>query len=162
MYPQVRTSYLPAEILWGHRLTPLVTYQKENGHYTIDHKQFHSVIPVNIPQCSARTQAESLVPRVIKMHSYDVTPMTSHAKLTPMALSCDGSTMQLLTSSPSFGGSSITNNGAVSGADVNSTEAFNVSDQMELINRHTADSDNTTLRRRRSVTDSLKHGEMVQ
>lgn len=162
MCPQVRTSYLPAEILWGHRLTPLVTYQKENGHYTIDHKQFHSVIPVNIPQCSARMQAESLVPRVIKMHSYDVTPLTSHAKLAHTALSCDGSTMQLMTSSPSFGDSGILNNGAVPGADVNSTEAFKVSDQMELVTRHAADSDNTTLRRRRSVTDSIRHGEMVQ
>ncbi len=59
----MRTSYLPNEILWGHRLTPLVTYQKENGHYTIDHKQFHHAIPVTIPQCSARAQAEARIAR---------------------------------------------------------------------------------------------------
>lgn len=55
MTAQVRTSYLPAEILWGYRLAPLVTYQKENGHYTIDHRLFHHVIPVVMSPASAHT-----------------------------------------------------------------------------------------------------------
>lgn len=54
---QVRTSYLPSEILWGHRLTPLMTYQKENGQYRIDYSQFHSVEPVSMPECSAKCLA---------------------------------------------------------------------------------------------------------
>lgn len=91
----MRTSYLPNEILWGHRLTPLVTYQKENGHYTIDHKQFHNAIPVSIPTTSARVQAETLTPpRTFKQHSHDVTPtMTSLNKYSPTsAVSFDGTT----------------------------------------------------------------------
>lgn len=58
MTAQVRTSYLPAEILWGYRLAPLVTFQRENGHYTIDHRLFHHVIPVTMSQASARQLAE--------------------------------------------------------------------------------------------------------
>ncbi|ESN90489.1 hypothetical protein HELRODRAFT_122071, partial [Helobdella robusta] len=46
MTTQVRTSFLPREILWGHRLAPLLTYQKENGQYKIDYSQFHAVIPI--------------------------------------------------------------------------------------------------------------------
>lgn len=46
MTTQVRTSYLNTEILWGHRLAPLLTYQKENGQYKIDYSQFHAVIPI--------------------------------------------------------------------------------------------------------------------
>jgi hypothetical protein len=54
---QVRTSYLPSEILWGHRLAPLLTYQKENGQYRIDYTQFHAVEPVKMPECSAQQLA---------------------------------------------------------------------------------------------------------
>jgi Inward rectifier potassium channel C-terminal domain len=54
---QVRTSYLPSEILWGHRLAPLMTYQKENGQYRIDYSQFHSVEPIAMPECSAKRLA---------------------------------------------------------------------------------------------------------
>lgn len=57
MTTQVRTSYLPAEILWGHRLAPLLTYQKENGQYRIDYTQFHAVEPIKMPECSARALA---------------------------------------------------------------------------------------------------------
>jgi potassium inwardly-rectifying channel subfamily J len=55
---QLRTSYLPSEILWGHRLSPLLTYQKENGQYKIDYTQFHAVEPIQMPDCSAKTLAE--------------------------------------------------------------------------------------------------------
>jgi|SRR6218665_1448227 len=59
MTTQVRTSYLPGEILWGHVLDPLVTYQKENGQYKIDYTRFHSVLPMrSMPECSARELAE--------------------------------------------------------------------------------------------------------
>lgn len=55
MTTQVRTSYVPREILWGHRLAPLLTYQKENGQYKIDYSQFHAVIPIlSMPDHSAR------------------------------------------------------------------------------------------------------------
>ena len=58
MTTQARTSYLPGEILWGHRFERLVTFQRENGEYQIDYSRFHSTIPVEIPQCSARTLAK--------------------------------------------------------------------------------------------------------
>ena len=46
MTAQLRSSYLPSEILWGHLLSPLVTYQKTDGHYKINYTQFHSVVPI--------------------------------------------------------------------------------------------------------------------
>lgn len=52
---QIRTSYLPSEVLWGHRQAPLVTYEKCNGRYEIDFKQFDNVIPItSMPDCSAK------------------------------------------------------------------------------------------------------------
>jgi len=51
---QVRTSYLPSEILWGHDLSPLLTYQKDNGRYKVDFSQFHNVEPVDTPELSAK------------------------------------------------------------------------------------------------------------
>ncbi|EFO96824.1 CRE-IRK-2 protein [Caenorhabditis remanei] len=50
---QARTSYLPSEILWGHRFEKLVHYKKENGQYNIDFGKFHNVYSVNTPTCSA-------------------------------------------------------------------------------------------------------------
>ncbi len=58
MTTQARTSYLPGEILWGHRFERLVTFQKENGEYEVYYSRFHSTIPVDIPQCSAKELAE--------------------------------------------------------------------------------------------------------
>lgn len=58
MTTQARTSYLPGEILWGHRFERLVTFQKENGQYQIDYSRFHSTVPIDIPQCSAKELAE--------------------------------------------------------------------------------------------------------
>ena len=58
MTTQARTSYLPGEILWGHRFERLVTFQKENGEYQIDYSRFHSTIAVEIPQCCAKDLAE--------------------------------------------------------------------------------------------------------
>ena len=40
MTTQVRTSYLPSEIMWGHKLATLLTYQKDNGQYKIDYTSF--------------------------------------------------------------------------------------------------------------------------
>ena len=54
MTTQARTSYLPGEILWGHRFERLVTFQKENGQYQIDYSRFNNTIPTDVPQCSAK------------------------------------------------------------------------------------------------------------
>ena len=55
MTTQVRTSFLPSEIHWGHYLGPLVTYQKDGGQYKVDYAQFHRTQPIeNMPECSAK------------------------------------------------------------------------------------------------------------
>ncbi|ELT91696.1 hypothetical protein CAPTEDRAFT_90880 [Capitella teleta] len=55
---QVRTSYLPGEILWGHKLAALfprhTTGRVKNWKYTIDFTKFNDTLPVNIPDFSAR------------------------------------------------------------------------------------------------------------
>jgi len=63
MTAQMRTSYLPAEILWAHRLAPLLAYQKDNGQYRVDYRRFHAVEPISMPDCSAKTLAESVAGR---------------------------------------------------------------------------------------------------
>jgi len=54
MTTQARTSYLPGEILWGHRFERLVTFQKESGEYQVDYSRFHSTVPIDVPLCSAK------------------------------------------------------------------------------------------------------------
>ncbi|CAD6187170.1 unnamed protein product [Caenorhabditis auriculariae] len=53
MTAQAKTSYLPSEVLWGHRFRKLVTYQRSNGSYQIDYDLFNSTYPVRTPGCSA-------------------------------------------------------------------------------------------------------------
>ncbi|KJH41567.1 inward rectifier potassium channel [Dictyocaulus viviparus] len=53
MTAQAKTSYLPCEILWGHRFRKLVTYQRSNGSYRIDYNLFNSTYAVKTPHCSA-------------------------------------------------------------------------------------------------------------
>ncbi|CAJ0564377.1 unnamed protein product, partial [Mesorhabditis spiculigera] len=53
MTAQARTSYLPTEILWGHRFRKLVTYQRSNGSYQIDYNLFNCTYPVKTPSSSA-------------------------------------------------------------------------------------------------------------
>ncbi|CAH1793677.1 unnamed protein product [Owenia fusiformis] len=58
MTTQARTSYLPEEVLWGHRFERLVTYQRENGEYQINYARFHATVPQDVPQHSAKELAE--------------------------------------------------------------------------------------------------------
>ncbi|KAE8737651.1 hypothetical protein FOCC_FOCC016877 [Frankliniella occidentalis] len=50
---QARSSYLPVEILWGHRFAPMVTYCRERHGYQVDYSLFHCTTPVDTPLCSA-------------------------------------------------------------------------------------------------------------
>ncbi len=54
MTTQARTSYLPSEILWGHRFRRLVAFQKDDGAYTVDFSLFNVTYLVPTPTCSAR------------------------------------------------------------------------------------------------------------
>ena len=53
---QARTSYLPAEILWGHRFEPVVSYDRSQARYIVDYNRFHDTLPVEMPRASAREQ----------------------------------------------------------------------------------------------------------
>lgn len=53
---QARTSYLPEEILWGHRFVPIVS--KEEGRYSVDYSKFGNTVKVHGPLCSAKDLME--------------------------------------------------------------------------------------------------------
>ncbi|KAM4650929.1 ATP-sensitive inward rectifier potassium channel 1 isoform 1-T2 [Discoglossus pictus] len=48
---QVRTSYLPDEVLWGYRFAPIVSKTKE-GKYRVDFSNFSRVMEVETPHCA--------------------------------------------------------------------------------------------------------------
>lgn len=60
MTTQARSSYLPSEILWGHRFESLITFRKDSGEYEVDYALFNNTIPVDTPLCSARQLDEHL------------------------------------------------------------------------------------------------------
>lgn len=51
---QARSSYLPSEVLWGHRFQPMVVYNKERQGYEVDYSRFNNTDLVDTPLCSAR------------------------------------------------------------------------------------------------------------
>lgn len=53
---QVRTSYLPREILWGYRFENMVSYEK--GRYVVDSSYLNAVIPDETPRNSMKTLDE--------------------------------------------------------------------------------------------------------
>ncbi|XP_012058853.1 PREDICTED: G protein-activated inward rectifier potassium channel 3-like [Atta cephalotes] len=55
---QARSSYLPQEILWGHRFDPIVSYSKERQGYEVDYSLFNSTTQVDTPLCSGRELTE--------------------------------------------------------------------------------------------------------
>lgn len=54
---QIKTSYVPSEIRWGHRLVPLLTTELDDGVYEIDYSDFHRTAAVDMPDCSAEDYA---------------------------------------------------------------------------------------------------------
>lgn len=54
MTTQARSSYLPSEILWGHRFKSLITFKKETGEYEVDYAIFNDTVEVDTPLCSAK------------------------------------------------------------------------------------------------------------
>lgn len=49
-----RSSYLPSEILWGHRFEQLVRFQRDSSEYLVDYSKFNNTYEVETPLCSAR------------------------------------------------------------------------------------------------------------
>ncbi|CAH2251811.1 jg13786 [Pararge aegeria aegeria] len=52
-FTQSQTSYLPKEVVWGHRFPPVVTYDRHRQQYVIDHSKLNTIEPVDTPYCSA-------------------------------------------------------------------------------------------------------------
>nr|XP_054762722.1 ATP-sensitive inward rectifier potassium channel 12-like [Lytechinus pictus] len=51
---QARTSYLPSEILWGHRFSSHLISINNNEQFKVDYRDFNTTYPVqNMPSCSA-------------------------------------------------------------------------------------------------------------
>ncbi|XP_035225954.1 G protein-activated inward rectifier potassium channel 3-like [Stegodyphus dumicola] len=55
---QARTSFVPTEILWGHRFEQMVSYQKETGEFLVDYRKFNNTYEIETPLCSARDYCE--------------------------------------------------------------------------------------------------------
>ena len=55
---QARTSYLPGEILWGHRFENLHSSKTDTGYRVVNYSKFHSSYPVNTPFTSAAKMKE--------------------------------------------------------------------------------------------------------
>ncbi|XP_046391502.1 G protein-activated inward rectifier potassium channel 3-like isoform X2 [Ischnura elegans] len=55
---QARSSYLPGEILWGHRFQSLVSFNKSRAGYEVDYSLFNDTYEVDTPLCSAKALAE--------------------------------------------------------------------------------------------------------
>ncbi|KAH7646298.1 hypothetical protein HUG17_1836 [Dermatophagoides farinae] len=66
---QARTSYLPSEILWGHRFEQLIRYRHDTGEYLVDYSKFNNTFDVDSPLCSAKELKEEL--RQQKVHDDD-------------------------------------------------------------------------------------------
>lgn len=51
---EARTSYIPNEILWGHRFRTLLKYYKKRRYgYAVDYSRFDQTVEVETPLCSA-------------------------------------------------------------------------------------------------------------
>lgn len=64
---QARSSYLPCEVLWGHRFEQLVSYRKETGEYRVDYGKFNNTYEIDTPSCSAKDYYE--YQRFLHQHS---------------------------------------------------------------------------------------------
>ncbi|XP_072758944.1 G protein-activated inward rectifier potassium channel 3 isoform X2 [Anoplolepis gracilipes] len=53
MTTQARSSYLPSEILWGHRFQSMISFRKDTGEYEVNYSLFNNTYEVDTPLCSA-------------------------------------------------------------------------------------------------------------
>ncbi|XP_061705035.1 ATP-sensitive inward rectifier potassium channel 11-like [Cydia pomonella] len=52
-FTQSQTSYMPREVIWGHRFPSVVKYNIRKQKYAIDHTKLDTIEPVETPLCSA-------------------------------------------------------------------------------------------------------------
>jgi len=61
---QARTSYLPHEILWGHRFESMMLYRRDQGRFQVNFSAFHSTFEVATPTISAKQLEKIMKPYV--------------------------------------------------------------------------------------------------
>jgi potassium inwardly-rectifying channel subfamily J len=70
---QARSSYLPTEVLWGHRFEQMLLYRKDQNKFQVNFSAFHSTYEVETPLCSARNidkfyKQKEMLERTSKLH----------------------------------------------------------------------------------------------
>lgn len=80
MTTQARSSYLPSEILWGHRFESMISFKKETGEYEVDYTLFNNTYEVDTPLCSSRqldeVKAELHTPNGLGMYKMKLIKIT--------------------------------------------------------------------------------------
>ena len=77
-----RTSYLPNEILWGHRFESMVLYRRDHNNFHINFSAFHGTYEVDTPTCNAR-MLDELYSKLVPNPSFNIVSdnITISAKL---------------------------------------------------------------------------------
>lgn len=68
---QARTSYLPREILWGHRFEPMMLYRRDHNKYQVNFSAFNSTYEVDTPICSSY-ELEHYYKSTMNAHKFSV------------------------------------------------------------------------------------------
>eukprot|EP00090_Calanus_glacialis_P045677 TRINITY_DN8645_c0_g1_i1.p1 TRINITY_DN8645_c0_g1~~TRINITY_DN8645_c0_g1_i1.p1 ORF type:complete len:457 (-),score=96.57 TRINITY_DN8645_c0_g1_i1:151-1479(-) len=68
---QARTSYLPNEILWGHRFEQMQIYRKDRNKFEINFSAFHSTYEVDTTSQSAKELDQMEKPRETKLQKVE-------------------------------------------------------------------------------------------
>ena len=93
---QARTSYLPNEVLWGHRFEPMMIYRRDHNKYQVNFSAFNSTYEVDTPLCSSfalqehykKKKAENkskgqMAPKMLasqSIHGYPIASMASFGR----------------------------------------------------------------------------------
>lgn len=78
MTTQARSSYLPNEILWGHRFDTLVSFKKETGEHEVDYSLFNNTYVVDTPLCSAH-DLKKLISLRAHTEMHHMQPLQDHS-----------------------------------------------------------------------------------
>lgn len=67
---QARSSYIPSEIMWGYTFEELLSYNEDWSEYEVDYSKFHKIVPVKLPECSAKEFKEYNSNRPLQRNVY--------------------------------------------------------------------------------------------
>ena len=67
-----RASYLPEEIMWGHRFEQMVLYRRDHNKFQVNFSAFHSTYEVDTPLCSAKHLEEYLKRSMMSTETFRV------------------------------------------------------------------------------------------